>query len=149
MRRGGKVLLSGVLAVMVVLAAAYTVMAQQQQVPDVITLKPPIWEKLTKSPVVFNHQKHAKDYQIACTQCHHTYKNGKNVWKEGDKVQPCWECHTEKTIRGEKRLPEAEQKLNLKLAFHNNCIDCHRLIKKQNPKADAPTSCNGCHPRKK
>lgn len=138
-------LLSGVLAVMVVLGGAMAVMAQQQKVPSTITLKPPIWEKLTKGPVVFNHEKHAKDYQIACTECHHRYENGKNVWKEGDKVQPCWECHTEQTIRGEKKLPAAQQKLNLKLAFHNNCIDCHKLVKKQNAEVDSPITCIGCH----
>jgi hypothetical protein len=77
------------------------------------------------------------------------YKDGKNTWKEGDAVQKCDACHTEATIEGEKKLPPDQQKLNLKLAFHNNCIPCHQKLKKETPDTKAPVTCAQCHPQKK
>ncbi|SFN00243.1 cytochrome c3 family protein [Thermodesulforhabdus norvegica] len=123
------------------------VSAEEQAAPDVIVIKPGIYEQLTKAPVEFTHKKHAEDYGIACADCHHVYENGQNVWKEGDPVQKCEECHTDATVKGEKKLPPEQQKLNLKLAFHNNCINCHRDLKKENPETKAPTTCKGCHPK--
>jgi hypothetical protein len=78
-------------------------------------------------------------------------ENGKNVWKEGDKVQKCMECHNEPTVKGEKKLPKDKQKLNLKLAFHNNCQGCHKKLKKKDKTKykDIPTTCIKCHPKKK
>jgi nitrate/TMAO reductase-like tetraheme cytochrome c subunit len=79
------------------------------------------------------------------------YKDGKSTWKKGDKVQRCQECHNEPTIKGEKKLPKDKQKLNLKLALHNNCIACHKGLKKKDKKkyTKIPTSCVKCHPKKK
>ncbi|SMC21158.1 Class III cytochrome C family protein [Desulfacinum hydrothermale DSM 13146] len=128
---------------------AGTLIAVASDAPDVITLNPSLWAKHTKSPVEFSHKKHHDEYGVACTECHHKYEGGQNVWKEGDPVKKCEECHNEPTIRGEKRLAPEQQKLNLKLAFHNNCIKCHRKVKKENRKTKAPTTCSKCHPRKK
>lgn len=116
-------------------------------VPDVITLKSTLWEEHTKSPVTFTHEKHSKEYDIACTECHHVYKDGKNVWQEGDPVQKCQECHDEPTVVGERRLSEEEQQRNLKLAFHENCLGCHRKLKMKDRQRDIPTTCTDCHPR--
>ncbi len=118
-------------------------------VPDVITIKSSIYEKHRKSPVEFTHKKHAEDYKIACTECHHVYKDGKNVWKEGDPVQKCEECHNDPTTKGLKKLPPEQQKRNLELAFHNNCVGCHKKLKKENKDTKAPTTCKQCHPKKK
>jgi hypothetical protein len=41
-----------------------------------------------KPPVQFSHQVHAA-HRVACTQCHHDYRNGRNVWHQGQPVQPC------------------------------------------------------------
>ena len=90
--------------------------------------------KLTKSPVEFTHKKHAVDHKIQCTECHHVFKDKKNVWKEGDKVQKCAECHkSPKQNEGEM--------LSLYNAFHKNCRDCHKEAKK------GPTKCDECHPK--
>jgi nitrate/TMAO reductase-like tetraheme cytochrome c subunit len=120
----------------------------QQKVPDEIILNSSLWTKHTYNLTKLSHKKHQDDYKIECTECHHVYKDKKNTWKKGDKVQKCQECHNELTIKGEKKLPEAQQKLNLKLAFHVNCIDCHKKMKKKDRKkyAKIPTSCMKCHP---
>ncbi len=114
--------------------------------PDTVEMAPKIWPSLSKGKVPFTHKKHVEDLKVACTQCHHKYVDGKNVWKEGDAVQRCETCHTEATTQGEKKLPPDQQKLNLKLAFHKNCVECHKTAKKDKPDSKAPVVCSGCHP---
>ncbi|MCA1905476.1 MAG: cytochrome c family protein [Desulfarculus sp.] len=90
---------------------------------------------LTKSPVEFTHKKHTDEHKVKCDQCHHVFKDKKNVWKEGDKVQKCAECHkSPKQNEGEM--------LSLYNAFHKNCRDCHKEAKK------GPQKCDDCHPKK-
>ncbi len=132
-------------AAVVMFSAALLVWAAQQA-PDEITIKPALWPSLTKTAVVFSHKKHAQEYKVACNQCHHIYKDGKNTWKEGDAVEKCDKCHTDATIQGEAKLPPDQKKLNLKLAFHNNCTPCHKKLKAEKPESKAPTTCAGCHP---
>jgi hypothetical protein len=136
----------GMLVTLAVLLAAFVVMAQQKA-PDTITIKE--FPNATKGAVEFSHQKHNVDYKIACNQCHHKYQDGKNVWKEGEAVDKCSKCHTEMTIEGEKKLPPDQQKLNLKLAFHNQCQGCHQKMKKENPNTKAAVTCNTCHAAEK
>ena len=133
------------LAAVFMFSAALLVLAAQQ-VPDEITLKPSIWPTLTKTSVKLSHLKHSKDYKVACDQCHHIYKDGKNTWKEGDEVQKCEKCHTEATTQGEMKLSPEQKKLNLKFAFHTNCQPCHKKAKAANAESKAPTTCAGCHP---
>ncbi|RLA93484.1 MAG: hypothetical protein DRG83_20930 [Deltaproteobacteria bacterium] len=123
--------------------------ASTQAPPATIELYSPLWKTHKKSAVMFFHEKHAKEYKVSCTECHHVYKDGKNVWKEGMEVKKCEACHNEPTVKGEKKLSPELQKKNLKLAFHNNCIGCHKKLKKENPKTKAPTTCSKCHPKKK
>ncbi len=125
--------------------------AAEQKAPEVMEIQAKLWKTHTKGPVKFEHKKHAEEYKIKCENCHHVYENGKNVWKEGDKVQKCMECHNEPTIKGEKKLPEDKQKLNLKLAFHNNCQGCHRDLKKKDKEkySKIPTTCIKCHTKSK
>jgi len=112
---------------------------------ETITIYAKLFKKHTKGPVKLTHDKHSKDYKIACNECHHVYENGKNVWKEGKDVDKCEVCHNEPTVKREKTLPPDLQKKNLKMAFHNNCRACHKKIKKENPAIKAPTKCNECH----
>jgi len=147
--RGGK-WISGFMAVAVlVFIAAFAVVAADQKVNDEFEIKAGLWPAPTKGPVKFTHKKHAEDYKIACADCHHVYKDGKNVWKQGDQVDRCEKCHTEPTIQGEKKLPPDQQKLNLKIAFHDNCQGCHQKLKKEKPDTKAPVTCTGCHPAEK
>jgi len=123
----------------------------EQKVPDKIVIKAKLWKDHTKGGVKLSHKKHSDEYKVKCDECHHVYEDDKNVWKEGDKVQKCMECHNEPTIKGEKKLPKATQKLNLKLAFHNNCQGCHKKLKKADREKykKIPTTCVKCHGKKK
>ena len=125
--------------------------ADKQEAPATIEIQAKLWSKHTKGPVPFEHKKHQDDYKIKCDDCHHVYKDGKNTWKEGDKVQKCMECHNEATIKGEKKLPKDKQKLNLKLSYHNNCQGCHKKLKKKDRKkyGKIPTTCIKCHTKSK
>ncbi len=132
----------GMIAIMVLLGFVVAMfvgsaMAQKTKsgdVKDVFKIADKTFTKMKKSPVEFHHKQHSVDLKIACTQCHHNYKNGKNVWKEGDKVVLCAQCH---------KLKREGKVLDLRNAFHKNCKDCHKKEKK------GPTKCNECHPKKK
>ena len=95
--------------------------------------------KRTKPAVEFSHLKHEKQHKIACAECHHDYKNGKNVWKQGDKVVKCNQCH---------KAAEEGKKLTLQNAYHKNCKDCHTKQKAEGKKT-GPTLCAQCHVEKK
>jgi hypothetical protein len=109
------------------------------EVPEKILIQNTGYKRITKGPVPFDHKKHQTDYKIACTECHHKYENGKNVWKEGDPVQPCKACHSPLKSQG--------KIVKLELAFHKNCRNCHRELKKEGKKT-GPTTCNKCHEKK-
>lgn len=147
--RGGKITLCGIVAALLVLVAAFAVVAADQNVADMVTIKAALWPTPTKAPVEFSHKKHNEEYKIECAHCHHKFEGGKNVWKQGDAVQKCDACHTEPTIQGENKLPPDQQKLNLKLAFHKDCQGCHQKLKKDKPDTKAPVTCTGCHPAQK
>lgn len=87
-----------------------------------------------KGPVVLSHKKHAEDYKIACTECHHT-------WKKEEAKQPkkCASCHKEE---------KQGKVLSLKGAFHKNCMGCHRELKKQGKATGPTTKCTECHQKK-
>jgi hypothetical protein len=121
--------------------SALSVMAQPEE--DVLELKSSIIEEHARPIVQFSHYAHLDDYGIACNECHHVFKDGENVWEDDDPVQKCQECHTDPTTKNELRLPA--KKLNLKYAFHKNCIGCHRSYNKENNIEAAPVTCQSCH----
>jgi hypothetical protein len=125
---------------------AFIAFAADQKVEDNFAIKAALWPTPTKAPVQLSHKKHAEEYKVPCADCHHVYKDGKNTWKQGEVVDKCAKCHTEPTIQGEKKLPPDQQKLNLKLAYHNNCIPCHQKFKKEKADTKAPVTCAQCHP---
>jgi hypothetical protein len=104
-------------------------------IPKVIMLEE---AKEKKGPVKFDHEKHEANLKIACTECHHVYKDGKNVWKQGDPVQKCSACHDLKEKKG-----NADKLQN---AFHKNCKDCHKKEVEAGKVKNAPfKKCNDCH----
>jgi hypothetical protein len=110
---------------------------QAVDVPKEIKIYESAFKEHKKGPVNFSHQKHAEEYKIACTECHHVYKNGKNTWKEGDPVQKCSACHDPEKKQG--NAPK------LQLAFHQDCQGCHKELKDK----EAPwKKCAGCHAEK-
>lgn len=134
MKHKGRVILA--LVVGVACLAAFTLAYAASKMPDKeITIDSKVIEKKKKTPVVFSHPKHK---ELKCTQCHHEYKDGQNVWKEGQEVKKCGTCHKEK----------AEGKIvKLESAFHNQCVKCHKDMKKDKKKT-GPTACTKCHPKK-
>lgn len=94
---------------------------------DKITINNKYPDKL-QAPVMLPHKVHA-DY-IACIKCHHTWKK-----EERKTPQKCAECHKADDI-GEK---------GLKSAYHKQCQDCHKDLKKQDKKTGPTARCSGCH----
>jgi hypothetical protein len=106
-------------------------------VADVIVIDNEGYKRNMKGPVKLSHEKHATEYGTACTDCHHVYEDGKNVWKEGQPVQKCIECHDPQKTEGNVK--------RLMTAYHDNCKDCH----KEHPDTNAPyKKCNDCHEKK-
>lgn len=102
-------------------------------IPDVITIENK-YKPDKKGPVNFAHKKHSVDYKVACNECHHVYKAGKNVWKEGDPVPKCSSCHDPEEKEGNVE--------KLQNSFHKNCQGCHKELKGK----EAPyKKCNDCH----
>jgi len=107
-----------------------------QDVPEVIVIENKVYASDKKGPVTFNHVKHNKEYKISCTQCHHLYQDGKNLWKEGDHVDECVVCHDP--------AEEKDKAVKLQNAFHQNCRDCHKEVSKEGKEAPY-TKCADCH----
>ena len=87
-----------------------------------------------KRPVTFSHRVH-KARGVACAQCHHHYQGKRNLWHEGQPVEPCRACHG---LR-----PEA-RRLDVKNAYHRQCKGCHLRLRQQGRQA-GPIECRGCH----
>ncbi|MCA1959256.1 MAG: cytochrome c family protein [Desulfomonile sp.] len=130
----GRVFLAFVVCIAV--AAALTLAYAASKMPD----KPIVIDSTTaipdkkRGPVNFDHTKH-KDFK--CTQCHHEYKDGNNVWQEGQEVKKCSECH--------KKEDQGKQ-VKLEKAMHDQCVKCHKDMKKEK-KQTGPTACTKCHPK--
>ena len=110
--------------------------------PEEVLIQGKDYKKDKKGPVKLTHEKHSKDYKIACTECHHEYKDGKkNVWKEGDPVKKCGACHNPKKKEG--------KVMKLQNAYHKNCKNCHKALAKEGKKTGPYKKCNKCHQKKK
>lgn len=77
-------------------------------------------------PVVFSHGIHADMSQISggCIQCHHYSTN--------NEIRPCADCHSDERLRDDISVPD------LKGAYHQQCMDCHREWSHE-------TECASCH----
>lgn len=105
--------------------------------PDEISIQSKAFETHKKGPVNLSHKKHAVDYEIACTDCHHVFEDGKNVFKKGDPVQACSECHDPEKSEGNVK--------KLMLAYHKNCQGCHKDLEKAGKPTGPTRKCNDCH----
>jgi Class III cytochrome C family len=146
-RQGEKVAFIGVLAFFLAIAlclslvpAASLKAAQTQAVPDEILIENKIYRTDRKGFVRFSHLEHAEGYVEACEACHHEYKEGQNVWQEGQPVKKCVTCHDPSKRQGNAR------KLNI--AFHKNCKGCHKKLAREGG-TDAPyRQCTDCHAKR-
>ncbi len=107
--------------------------------PEKIVIDGKNYKKDIKGPVTFSHSKHNKEYGVKCLECHHDYKDGVNIWKEGNEVKKCSECHDANITEGNVK--------KLMMAFHDNCKNCHKEKAKEG--IDAPEKkCESCHSEK-
>ena len=81
-------------------------------------------------PVRFMHTKHAAAIQD-CAVCHHA----RPADKAAKETVRCSACHQE-SFR-----TDHPERLGLKAAYHQQCIECHRA------EAKGPVDCAGCHPK--
>ncbi len=81
-------------------------------------------------PVRFMHTKHAAAIQD-CAVCHHA----RPADPSAKETVRCSACHQE-SFRA-----DHPERLGLKAAYHQQCIDCHRS------EAKGPVDCVGCHPK--
>ncbi len=106
---------------------------QEQKIPKVIMISNNGYRrKVHHKPVRFTHLAHIEDYGLECTECHHNYRSGKNVWKEGDPVKKCIACHSPVKKQG-------QNVHRLVFAYHFKCKKCH----KEND--SGPVKCKECH----
>lgn len=130
--KGRKVLMITVAAVLILIWTPY-LPAQ----PDKIVLdNSKVAGGRTRPAVTFPHNRHA-EAGLSCMDCHHIYKDGKNVLEEGALEEGkegirCSACH------------RSNSRLKLEQAFHDQCIGCHRKDLKENKKT-GPHFCGGCH----
>jgi hypothetical protein len=111
------------------------------EVPDEVKIENKGYQKDKKGPVKLSHKKHHEDYKVACTECHHDYKDGKNVWKDSDKAEKCSKCHN--TLKKEGNVKKLQN------AYHRNCKNCHKAYIKDHPDSKAPyKKCTKCHEKK-
>lgn len=112
-----------------VLIAVGTLTAEDM--PKEILIESKGYKRKIHKPVKFTHLIHIEDYAIECNDCHHDYKDGENVWKQGDPVNKCGVCHNPDRKQGKVH--------RLVFAFHFNCKKCH----KENE--SGPIECQACH----
>ncbi len=126
--------------------------AASQKAPDQMTMNSKVYQEHQKGLVTFTHAKHSAEYKLACADCHHVYKDGKNVWKEGDEVQQCEACHSQgKPPTGKDAPALSSQEKNRTYhysAIHENCVGCHKANQKAAKEKPGPTTCKDCHPQK-
>ena len=109
-------------------------------VPDEVNIENQGYKSDKKGAVKLSHKKHTADFKVACADCHHDYKDGKNVWKEGDPVKKCGDCHDPKKKQG-----KADK---LKNTYHKNCKNCHKDLGKAGKPTGPFKKCNDCHAKK-
>jgi len=129
MRNGKRVLL---MILMTVFMAGAILCAQE----EVLNLKHGAFGERQRHGVTFSHSTHFAT--IDCTECHHFYVNGQNVWNESLETN-CAACHG---------LKAEGSKGGLMKAFHQGCMGCHRKVKSAAGKT-LPVMCGQCHVRSK
>lgn len=117
------------------------VQQQEQEIPEEIIISNEGYRQERKVPVKFPHVSHAADRGLGCEECHHNYEDGKNIWKEGDFVNKCIECHDPRENQDNVK--------KLMLAFHQQCSGCHQNRRKEGSSQIAPyKKCYECHQKK-
>src|SRR4030042_5238224 len=129
----------GVLPIAVVALMVLTGSPLRAQPDRIVLDSSKVPGKKQRPAVTFPHNRHV-EIELPCKDCHHIYENGKNVLdesrlEEGNQDIHCSACHSPKSSR------------NLKQAFHDQCMGCHKRVHKENKKT-GPRYCGECHVKK-
>jgi hypothetical protein len=143
-RKGNKVILAAIptaalcIAVLFFLAtSSSSSTGEAQEMPGEIVIDNKVYQTDRKGSVWFPHSKHADTYVEACSECHHEYSNGRNVWQEGQPVQKCRTCHDPSKSEGRVK--------KLSIAFHNSCKACHKKHAAAGGTNAPYKQCTDCH----
>jgi len=120
--------------------AAFSTATEAQEAPDEIFIENKVYRTDRKGSVYFSHTEHAEGYVDECSACHHDYKDGHNVWQEGQPVQKCSACHDPSKRNGKIR------KLNT--AYHKNCKGCHQKLAREGGTEAPYRQCTDCHAKR-
>lgn len=102
---------------------------------DVMQLEAPAFTTHQRPSVTFDHATHSEDGD--CKKCHHYYENGKLDPDNDSAGTPCSECHAVNAASG----------TPLMLAYHTQCIGCHKKTLKEDKNVGG-LMCGQCHVRK-
>jgi hypothetical protein len=97
--------------------------------------------------VTFAHATHAMNYKIACIRCHHTLEEDAIAVEE-----TCRDCHMNTEMRSfpqAESIPEEDRIDYYFLAIHDQCINCHKEVRKSDEWTKAPVGCWRCHVHQK
>lgn len=124
------------------LFATPPLMAQEaQEPPDEVVINNEGYRQDKKGPVTLSHANHVDLYEVSCEECHHYYIDEDGVWNdwaEGEPINKCAACHP--------ATGSTEDAKSLLIAYHRNCIGCHREVVKEGISEDAPQRrCFDCH----
>ncbi|MBI5570790.1 MAG: cytochrome c3 family protein [Desulfomonile tiedjei] len=133
MKHTGRVITALIVGVAVLVAFTMAYAATKAPDKDIVIESKDVFTAKKKTPVTFSHEKHK---EAKCDACHHEYKDGKNVWQEGQEVKKCSACH---------KLKAEGKVVKLEKAYHDNCMGCHKEMKKEKKKT-GPVACGKCHP---
>lgn len=102
---------------------------------EIIIIDNPSFKTKSRQPVKFSHMSHMEIENVACSDCHHRFVNGRNVIEpdelsDSNKTIYCSYCHNSEA--------------KLKKAYHRSCIGCHNSMIKKNKPA-GPRLCGECH----
>lgn len=114
-----------------------------------IELKAPNGYNAVRTSVTFSHSRH---FIYKCTECHHT-------WKYDKPIVGCETAGCHDRIKPQKTSDPAKAVRFFRAAYHEQCIECHKKIKRANARQEAstrspatplaktgPTGCVECHP---
>ena len=146
-RQGKQVFFIGILAVIFCISSGLLFgtatpinATEEQEVPDEISINNEVYKTDRKGSVLFSHSEHADGYVESCDGCHHEYKDGQNIWEEGQPVKKCSSCHDPSKRDGRTR------KLNI--AYHKNCKGCHRELAREGGTQAPYRQCTDCHEKR-
>jgi len=141
-RKTHALLIAIIFASILIAGHLFQVNAGMEEAGDLneITIDYKGYTKDRRGPVPFAHRDHAKEYGIACWDCHHDFKDGENIWEPWGETKPCIACHAP-----QKSKPED---ISLQRAFHYGCKVCHLEMAEEGTFSEDPRKCSTCHTKK-